>query len=72
VIVAMVTEPSVRNDVPPFEFRRVALLVEVTPCRAASVAQLLTGVTLAPESSIFYHLHQRFFRDSVAPRTRSA
>ena len=48
----------------PFEFRRVAVLVEVTPCRAASVAQLLTGVTLTPESSIFYHLHHRFFRDS--------
>jgi len=47
----------------PFEFRRVAVLVEVTPHRAASVAQLLTGVTLAPESSIFYHLHQQFFRD---------
>lgn len=46
-----------------FEFRRVALLVEVTPLRAASLAQLLTGVTLAPESAIFYHLHQRFFHE---------
>jgi hypothetical protein len=52
------------GDVPPFEFCRIALLVEVTPYRAASVAQLLTGVTLAPDPSIFYHLHQRFFRDS--------
>jgi hypothetical protein len=58
----MAVEASV-GEVPPFEFRRVALLVEVTPCRASSVAQLLTGVTLAPESSIFYHLHQRFFRE---------
>lgn len=45
----------------PFEFRRVAFLVEVTQLRASSVAQLLTGVTLAPLGSIFYHLHQRFF-----------
>jgi len=48
----------------PFEFRRVAVLVEVTSCRAASVSQLLTGVTLAPDSSIFYHLHRPFFHDS--------
>jgi hypothetical protein len=48
----------------PFEFRRVAVLVEVTPCRAASVSQLLTGVTLAPDPSIFYHLHRPFFHDS--------
>ncbi len=60
---AMTREPSA-EDVPPFEFCRIALLVEVTPYRAASVAQLLTGVTLAPDPSIFYHLHQRFFRDS--------
>jgi hypothetical protein len=58
------SEPNIPESVPPFEFRRVALLVEVTPCRAASLTQLLTGVTLAPESSIFYHLHQRFFRDT--------
>lgn len=56
-------DASPGHQPPPFEFRRVALLVEVTPYRAASVAQLLTGVTLAPEASIFYHLHQRFFRD---------
>lgn len=60
----MATELIGREAVDPFEFRRVALLVEVTPCRAASVSQLLTGVTLAPESSIFYHLHQQFFRES--------
>jgi hypothetical protein len=53
-----------RSHVPPFEFRRVAVLVEVTPCRAASVAQLLTGVTLAADASIFYHLHRPFFHDS--------
>src|SRR5687767_13319825 len=54
----------VSGELDPFEFRRVALLVEVTPCRAASVAQLLTGVTLAPDSSIFFHVHRRFFRDA--------
>lgn len=47
----------------PFEFWKVAFLVEATPFRASSLGQLLTGVTLAPELSIFYHLHQRFFRD---------
>jgi uncharacterized protein DUF5752 len=48
----------------PFEFRRSAVLVEVTPCRAGSVSQLLTGVTLAPDASIFYHLHRPFLHDS--------
>jgi hypothetical protein len=47
---------------PPFEFWKAAFLVEVTPFRAVSLGQLLTSVTLAPEGSIFYHLHQRFFR----------
>lgn len=46
-----------------FEFKKVAFLVEVIDYRAISLAQLLTGVTLAPDSSIFYHLHQRFFLD---------
>lgn len=46
-----------------FEFKKVAFLVEVLPYRASSLAQLLTGVTLAPDVSIFYHLHQRFFMD---------
>lgn len=46
-----------------FEFKKVAFLVEVIDYRAASLAQLLTGVTLAPDASIFYHLHQRFFLD---------
>ena len=60
----MTTVREPEGQAAPFEFRRVAVLVEVTPHRAASVAQLLTGVTLAPDASIFYHLHQRFFRDS--------
>ncbi len=49
----------------PFEFWKAAFLVEVTPFKATSLNQLLTSVTLAPEWSIFYHLHQRFFRDPV-------
>ncbi len=47
----------------PFEFWKVTFLVEVLPLRAASLGQLLTGVTLASNLSIFYHLHQQFFRD---------
>jgi hypothetical protein len=47
----------------PFEFRKAAFLVEVTPYRAASLQDLLTGVTLAPEWSIFFHLHRHFFRN---------
>jgi Family of unknown function (DUF5752) len=46
-----------------FEFRKAAFLVEIMPFRAASLGQLLTSVTLAPEVSIFYHLHQRIFRE---------
>lgn len=45
----------------PFEFWNVAFLVEVLPLRVASLGQLLTSVTLAPNASIFHHLHQRFF-----------
>jgi hypothetical protein len=60
-----ISTTGISAEVGPFEFRRVALLVEVIPCRAASVAQLLTGVTLASDSSIFYHLHRRFFRDAT-------
>jgi Family of unknown function (DUF5752) len=48
---------------PPFLFWKAAFLVEVTPFWAMSLGQLLTGITLAPEMAIFYHLHQRFFRD---------
>jgi hypothetical protein len=48
---------------PPFEFWKAAFLIEVTPFRAMSLGQLLSGVTLASELSIFFHLHQRFFHD---------
>src|ERR671937_320849 len=47
----------------PLEFWKAAVLIEVTPFRAISLGQLLTSVTLAPDASLFYHLHQRFFRD---------
>jgi len=47
----------------PFKFRKLGFLVEVTPFRATSLEQLLTSITVVPEASIFYHLHQRFFRD---------
>jgi hypothetical protein len=48
---------------PAFVFWKAAFLVEVLPSWATSLGQLLTGVTLAPEMSLFYHLHQQFFRD---------
>lgn len=47
----------------PFEFRKMAFLVEVTPFKATSLEQLLSNITVVPEASIFYHLHQRFFRN---------
>lgn len=47
----------------PFEFRKAVVLVEATTMRAASISQLLTGVTLASELSIFHHLHQHFLVD---------
>ena len=46
-----------------FEFRKLAFLVEVTPFKATSLEQLLTSITVVPEAAIFYHLHQRFFRN---------
>ena len=52
-----------RSLIGPFEFRKAAILVEATPMRAGSISQLLTGVTLASELSIFYHLHQHFLVD---------
>jgi hypothetical protein len=52
-----------RTTPPPFVFWKAAFLVEVLPYWATSLGQLLTGVTLAPEMSLFYHLHQQFFRD---------
>ena len=52
------------NDRPePFTFRKMALLVEATTIKASSLAELLTGVTLADDLSIVYHLHRRFFVD---------
>ncbi len=50
----------------PFTFRKMALLVEATKIRASSLAELLTGVTLADDLSIVNHLHRHFF---VAPDT---
>jgi hypothetical protein len=47
----------------PFKFRKLGFLVEVTPFKASSLEELLTSITVVPEGSIFYHLHQRFFRD---------
>ncbi len=54
---------SPRNSSGPFEFWKTAYLVEVTNLRATSLSRLLTGVTLASEWSLFFHLHQRFFID---------
>lgn len=45
----------------PFTFYTAVYLLEATTLRAASLSQLLTGVTLAPDLSIFYHLHRSFF-----------
>ncbi len=45
----------------PFAFRKIALLVEATKIKASSLAELLTGVTLAEDLSIVYHLHRHFF-----------
>jgi len=55
--------PQPDPAVGPFEFRKAIFLVEATTLRAASISQLLTGVTLASELSIFYHLHQHFLVD---------
>ena len=61
-----------RSLIGPFEFRKAAILVEATPMRAGSISQLLTGVTLASELSIFYHLHQHFLVDpNILPDTRT-
>jgi Family of unknown function (DUF5752) len=48
----------------PFKFCKAAMLIEATTLKAASLGQLLTGVTLAEDSAILYHLHRHFF---VAP-----
>jgi hypothetical protein len=49
-----------------FEFHKAIYLVEATCLKATSLSQLLTGVTLAEELSIFFHLHRHFF---VEPET---
>ncbi len=45
----------------PFTFLKMALLMEATTIKASSLAELLTGVTLAKDLSIVSHLHRRFF-----------
>jgi hypothetical protein len=62
----MDSEQNSRRTPPPFEFYKAAYLVEATTLKAASLSQLLTGVTLATELSIFYHLHHHFFTDPTA------
>ncbi|MFQ5599870.1 MAG: DUF5752 family protein [Candidatus Krumholzibacteriia bacterium] len=57
----MMTGPQVDSG-QPFEFLRASFLVEVTPYKAATLGQLLTAATLAPDTSLFYHLHQGYFR----------
>lgn len=57
----MSTGQSHRQPPPPFEFYKAVYLVEATTLKALTLGQLLTGVTLAEEMSIFYHLHRRFF-----------
>jgi hypothetical protein len=48
----------------PFRFCKAASLIEATTLKAATLSQLLTGVTLADDAAILYHLHRHFF---VAP-----
>jgi hypothetical protein len=50
-----------RETPPPFDFFKAAYLKEATTLTASSLPQLLTGVTLAPALSIFYHLHHHYF-----------
>lgn len=51
-----------RNRAPaPFRFLKAAALIEATALKAASLDQLLTGVTLAGDLAILYHLHRHFF-----------
>jgi hypothetical protein len=47
----------------PFDFRKAVYLPEVTNQRAVSLSQLLMEVTIASQWSLFFHLHQHFFRD---------
>lgn len=48
---------------PRFDFRKALTVVEATRLRASSPAQLLTGVTLAPEQSLYHHLHRQYLID---------
>jgi hypothetical protein len=57
----MMQGPGIDSKV-AFEFLRASYLVQVLPFRARSLGQLLTAATLAPETSLFYHLHHAFFR----------
>jgi hypothetical protein len=52
-----------RRSAAPFEFRKAVYLAEVTNQRAVSLSQLLMEVTIASRWSLFFHLHQHFFRD---------
>ena len=52
------------RDVPvPFRFLKAVYLAEVTNQRAISLSQLLMEVTTTSQWSLFFHLHQHFFRD---------
>ena len=50
-----------RETPPPFDFFKASYLKEATTLTASSLHQLLTGVTLAPALSVFYHLHHHYF-----------
>jgi len=45
-----------------FKFMKALRLVEVTQLKASSLGELLTCITLADNPSLFYHLHEQFFR----------
>ena len=47
----------------PFRFLKAVYLAEVTNQRATSLSQLLMEVTITSQWSLFFHLHQHFFRD---------
>ncbi|HEV8712506.1 MAG TPA: DUF5752 family protein [Candidatus Binatia bacterium] len=57
----MSTGQNHKQPPPPFAFYKAAYLLDATTLKALSLSQLSTGVTLAEEMSIFYHLHCRFF-----------
>jgi hypothetical protein len=51
------------DDRAPFEFRKAVYLAEVTSQKATCLSRLLMEMTIAPLWSLFFHLHQHFFRD---------